>query len=183
MSLTRPQIIHIQRARREARIDDADYALQLQIVSGFADMTSSKDRRLTDEHFDAFMSFAEAIYWREVDNGEIDPLPPLKSVFAERGYWQGKNKIANNSRDRFAADRLKVQIANAEVVLQKFGKPRIYLDTICKRTGGGWAYLQALTRTLAALKKTAPGKVPWVPPQVAAPTPRRAIKTYQLNHA
>lgn len=151
--LTNPQKALLKRAQRQAGVADEDYRETLAHVSGFTDLTSSTDPRLTDDHFDRLLAFFETIYRRGVDAGTL-PLPRRGDVLAVRGYWAAKNKRGQTSRDRYADTALQARIRAAETALKYAGKGPAYCDAIRRKTGDGWPYLGALQRTLKAMRKT-----------------------------
>jgi len=163
MSLSSAQKGFIKRAQIEAGITDFDYRSSLATVSGMADCTSSTDPRLTDRHFDLLMGFFEAIHWRAVDAGTLQPSCKANAVFRKKGYWAAKNPRGNTSRDRYAGGDLSQKIAQVEAELAKHGYGLAYFQAIQNnlRRNGGFspaAYLGAIKRTLAS--KTCKAAVP-----------------------
>lgn len=152
--LTAPQIRTIKMAQRQAGLPDADYREALATATGLADCTSSKDRRLGDEHFDRVLSYLEAIYWRSVHLGTA--LARRRSdPFQTEGYWAAKNQSGNTSRDRHTDRDLQAEISRLESFLQLAGKGGSYLAAIRAKTGEGWPYLAALRRTVKAASAAA----------------------------
>ena len=68
--LSRPQQILLKRAQREAGLSDDEYRDALQTVTG---CRSSTAPALTDRHLDKVLAYFEAIHWRNVDAGELQP--------------------------------------------------------------------------------------------------------------
>lgn len=68
--LSRPQQILLKRAQRQAGVDDAEYRDTLESLCG---VRSSTDERMGDEHLDVMLSYLEAIYWRTVKSGALQP--------------------------------------------------------------------------------------------------------------
>jgi hypothetical protein len=160
MSLSRAQQILAKRAQQEAQITDYDYRASWATVSGMEDCTSSKDSRLTDRHLDSLLAFFEAIFWRAVDAGSLQPSCNPRAVFRQRGFWAERNTKGDTSRDRFGEANLKPQISALERELADLGYGYSYLmaiqNHIPRKADGGLslsAYLGALSRTVAAKKK------------------------------
>ena len=86
--LSRAQQILLKRAQREAGLLDGDYREALQTVAG---CQSSKDADLTDRHLDKLLAYFEAIYWRAVNAGQLQPCCKTTAVFRQPGYWAAKN--------------------------------------------------------------------------------------------
>lgn len=158
--LSRPQQILLKRAQQEAALADADYREAIATVSGMADCRSSTDRRLTDGHMDGLLGYFEAIHWRKVDAGELQSACKPDAVFRQRGFWAGKNRRGNTSRDRYVQRDLSAQIQSLEQELHELGYGLKYCQAIQQklRVNGVFsqaAYLGALSRTLKAKQKTA----------------------------
>lgn len=152
--LTKPQIWTIKAAQRQAGIRDDEYRQTLAELFG---VNTSKDPALGDDAFDVLMSYFEAIYWRGVDSGALQPPCTGKETFRQRGYWAAKNPAGNTSRDRYAGDALHEEIEEAESRLVILGFGQSYLSAIRHRVCGESnspprlrAYLAALNRTLKA---------------------------------
>lgn len=152
MSLSRDQIIFLKRAQAEAGLSDEDYRDAIAVVSGMADCRSSKDTRLTDEHWDGLLSYFEAIYW----HSHSEPGP---HVFKEREFWRNRNRKGETSRDRFNEKGLQAEILQVEARLAVLGYGHQYCQAIQNRMRpcSLWAYLAALKRTVAS-KEKAKGK-------------------------
>lgn len=157
--LTRGQQITLKRAQKEAALDDNDYRDTIALVSGMADCRSSTDARLTDDHMDSFMSYVEAIFWREVDAGRLQPSFKPNAVFRQRDYWKNKNRRGDTSRDRYTGESIKREIADLEARLQAHGCGFGYFQAIqnnMKRGGKEFTlvkYAGALRRTLEAKER------------------------------
>ena len=166
MSLSAGQKGFLKRAQAEAGITDFDYRSSIATVSGMEDCTSSTDPRLMDRHFDLLMGFFEAIHWRAVDAGTLQPSCKKNAVFRKRGYWAAKNPAGNTSRDRYTEGDLSREIAAVESVLAKHGYGLPYFSAIQNkmRARGSFtpaAYLGAIKRTLASrLKKLSQSESP-----------------------
>lgn len=143
-------------AMREAALSDAEYRDIVAVVSGMADCRSSTDARLIDDHFDTFMSYVEAIYWRKVDKGELQHVFKPLATFRQRDYWRNKNRRGNTSRDRYSLEEQKREIAGLEAQLADLGCGFSYCQSIqnAMRRGGKQftlsKYAGALKRTLKA---------------------------------
>src|SRR5438046_2695550 len=105
--LTNKQKALIKTAQRDAGLSDAEYREAWQLLSGQLSVVSSTDPRLSDEHFDTFMSYLEAIYWGNVGQASrLSPPARASKVFARRNYWSRKNTRAETSRDRYTRAQL-----------------------------------------------------------------------------
>jgi hypothetical protein len=159
MSLSNPQKSLIKRAQRECGLDDAEYRDALEIVSGCRSSTSPT---LTDRHVDTLMSYLEAIFWRKVDAGHVQPSSSVTAVFRQRNYWRLKNTRQETSRDRFTGRNLKQEIADLEGQLQARGFSEKYCAGIRANTTHGrddahalYLYRAALDRTLQSKQRQA----------------------------
>jgi hypothetical protein len=168
--LSNPQKALLKNAQRQAALPDADYREALAVVSGFDNLRSSTDQRLTDEHLDKLMAYFEAIYWRKVDAGQLQPLfsghAPGARPFRQRGYWASKNQRGNTSRDRYHENAIATEIADLERQLMEYGCSLKYFQAIqnTMRQGGQpfspVKYAAALKRTLEAKLAHAQPAVP-----------------------
>jgi hypothetical protein len=155
--LSNPQKSLLKRAQREADLSDSDYREALQTVSG---CRSSKDPRLTQDNLDNALKYFEAIYWRKVDQGELQPSCRPGAVFKQRGYWAKKNTRSETSRDRYASTKAMPDISALECALAEFGCGVSYCAAIRERVTHGaqdaaslYRYRAALARTLRAKQK------------------------------
>lgn len=159
--LTNEQKGLCKRAQKEAALPDNEYRDAIALVSGMRDCTSSKDARLTDDHMDSLMSYFEAIFWRKVDAGQLQPVFKPNAVFRQRDFWKNKNRRGNTSRDRFTHDALTQDIADLEGKLMQHGCGLSYFQGIqnnMKRGGKAFNlvnYRGALKRTLEAKERAA----------------------------
>jgi len=152
--LTRAQQILLKRAQAQAKLGDADYREAIEVVSGIPGCRSSKDKRLTDEHLDALLAYIEAIFWHEVDRGNLSaPAPGENVVFRARGYWAGKNGGGRTSRDRYVDLALNRAVEAAEARLLQLGFGLVYVQGIMSRIQPF-----SLINYLAALKRTIKSK-------------------------
>lgn len=146
--LTNDQKALLKRAQRQAGLTDAEYREALNLLAG---VRSSTDPKLGNTCLDSLLAYFEAIYWRKVDLREA-PLPGGNDVFRRRGYWAGRNRQGNTSRNRFAERQFQEEINGLEHRLQECGKGAAYFAGIRRRTGARRsAYAAALRRTVAAL--------------------------------
>jgi hypothetical protein len=152
--LTRAQKILIKRAQKEAGLDDADYRDALEVVCG---CRSSTDPRVGDRDVDKLLAYFEAIIWREVDSGRMQPPCNRGAVFLQRGYWAAKNPAGDTSRDRHIRASIEPAIAKLEQGLEQLGYSRAYCDAIRAKVTNGrtdsrslFLYKSALERTLAS---------------------------------
>lgn len=155
--ISRAQQILLKRAQAEAGIDDVDYREAIETISGVPGCRSSKDPRLTDRHVDNLLAFFEAIHWKEVDAGALQPSCKPAAVFRQRGYWAAKNPMGNTSRDRFGESNIQPAVDAAESELNKMGYGLAYLCAIQNHIQpfSLAKYLGALNRTLRAKRAAA----------------------------
>lgn len=158
--LSRAQQILLKRAQQQAALDDADYRSAIAIVAGMADCRSSKDARLSDAHLDNLLSYFEAIFWNRVDAGELQPSCKRDAVFRQRGFWAGKNRRGNTSRDRYITREMGAEIGELEDKLTALGFGFGYLQAIQNRIVPFSIvnYRAALQRTLKAKQIKASGR-------------------------
>lgn len=154
MSLSKPQKALLKRAQAQAGLSDADYREALRELAG---VETSTDPRIGDDHLDILMAYFEAIYWRGVDAGQLQPPRIAAAPFWKRGYWAGKNPSGNTSRDRYTGEGLLEEIERLEQALCETGVSIRYLHAIRNRVCRGRytppqqrAYATALRRTLAS---------------------------------
>jgi len=155
--LSRSQIILLQRAKREAALPDDEYRDALETVTG---QRTSKAPTLTDRHLDLLLAYLEAIHFRKVDAGELQPACRSDAVFRQRGYWAAKNTRAENSRDRFTRTAVEQEITRLEAEMAGFGFGAGYCQAIRQKSTHGRSdgrtllfYKAALLRTLAANRR------------------------------
>jgi hypothetical protein len=155
--ISRSQQILLKRAQREAGLPDDEYRDALQTVTG---CRSSKDQQLTDRHLDLLLGYFEAIHWRKVDAGELQPSCKPDAVFRHRHYWSSKNTRQETSRDRFTQSTVEREIAGLEAGLGDLGFGEGYCASIRQKSTRGrhdphalFLYRAALRRTLAAKKR------------------------------
>ena len=149
--LSRAQQILVKRARREAGLSDADYRVALEVVSG---CRSTTDARMTDRHCDLVLAYFEAILWRAVDAGALQPSCKPDAVFKQRGYWAQKNTRQETSRDRYAASSVTRQIADLERELGVMGFGAGYCASIRAKVTEGRTDVRSLHAYRAALQRT-----------------------------
>ena len=152
--LSRAQQILLKRAQREAGLLDDDYRDALETVTG---RRSSTAPALTDRHLDKLLAFFEAIHWRAVDAGGLQPSGSPTAVFRQRGFWATRNTGQETSRDRFNHFNLGQEIADLERRLADLGFSKLYCEGIRKNVTKGrldahalHLYRTALQRTLSA---------------------------------
>jgi len=146
--ISRAQQILIKRAQKEAGLDDAEYREALQAVAG---LRSSTDRAMTDRHVDTALAYFEAIFWRKVDSGVLQPACKGES-----------------SRDRYVSSAVSSEISQLESELGKLGFGAAYCAGIRHRAVQDatdlpslHVYKAALRRTLSAKQKAiSVGKLP-----------------------
>jgi hypothetical protein len=116
---------------------------------------------MTDRHLDLTLGYFEAIYWRKVDAGELQPSGSVTAVFRQRGFWAAKNPAQQTSRDRFLLSAVERDIGAFESALSALGFGPAYCQGIRQKVTRGllnahaqFLYRAALRRTLAA-KQTA----------------------------
>ena len=158
--LSNPQKALLAMAKRQVGFTDDDYRQALQEVTG---VRSSTDARLGDRHFDRIMGYFEAVYWLKVDKAELLHDPSKGNApFLTRRFWASRNTAEETSRDRFALNRLNLEIAQLERAFGDLGYGPEYVAKIKEnvsrdRSGDDLrslhAYAAALRRTLAGKKK------------------------------
>lgn len=153
--LSNPQKALLKTAQRQATLVDVEYRDAIATVSGMADCRSSTDDRLTDSHMDRLMSYLEAIYWRKVDNQELQHVFKANAAFRQRGFWAERNRRGNTSRDRFTELAINGEIADLEAGLAELGFGAAYCAAIRASVGaaGLFKYAAALKRTLEAKQR------------------------------
>jgi hypothetical protein len=166
--ISRAQQILVKRAQREAGLSDLEYREALCAVTG---CRSTTDTKITDRGVDLALAYFEAIYWRKVDAGELQPDCSPDAVFRQRGYWAKKNPRHETSRDRYAVSRPGAQIAAKERALAKLGFGPAYCASIRSKVTHGredpiamWCYLAALHRTLETKRRQLGAAAVPVPP-------------------
>lgn len=152
---TRAQQILLKRAQREAGLSDDDYRDALEMIAA---CRSSKSPELTDRHLDTLLSYFEAIHWRGLDAGTLQPSGSATAVFRQRGYWAAKNTKAESSRDRFTDTNLGQAIADLESQLAALGCGAGYCAAICKNVTKGRDDAHALHLYRTALERTLKSK-------------------------
>ena len=149
--LKRRQQILIKRAQREVGLSDQEYRDCLESVGG---CRSSTDPRLTDRHCDLALAYLEAIFWRQVDSGALQPCCKANAVFQQRGYWAQKNTRQETSRDRYTAAAVNREIAELQHALGKLGFSATYCEAIRARATQGRADIRSQHAYKAALRRT-----------------------------
>jgi len=149
--LSNPQKALLKRAQREAELCDMEYREALQLVTG---CDTSTDPRIGDEQLDTLLAYFEAICWRKADAGQLKPACKPREIFRQRGFWAGRNKRGDNSRDRFSHSRLSASIESLEAELVGLGCGPEYCAAIRKRVTRGASDVRALHHYRAALTKT-----------------------------
>jgi hypothetical protein len=155
--ISRAQQILIKRAQREAGLEDFEYREALALVSG---CRSTTDPKMTDRGVDLALAYMEAIHWRKVDAGELQPSCNVAAIFRQRGYWAAKNPGNETSRDRYAKAHPSSEVADLENGLEQLGFSSAYRSAIRSRVTGSltgpaaeYAYKAALKRTLTAKRR------------------------------
>ncbi len=149
--LSRPQQILLKRGQREAGLSDDDYRDALEMIAGCRSSTSSN---LIDRHLDQLLAYFEAIHWRAVDAGTLQPSCKANAVFQQRNYWASKNTRQETSRDRFTDLNLGRSIADLELNLSALGFGKGYCNGIRVKSTSGRNDLHALHLYRAALERT-----------------------------
>lgn len=156
----------LKRAQREAGLSDEDYRDALELVAGCRSSTSPD---FTDRHLDKCLAYFEAIYWRGIDAGTLQPAGSRRAVFQQRGYWAAKNTPRETSRDRFNQSNLGQSIADLEGKLASLGFGSGYCAAIREKATHGrndahalHLYRTALQRTLTAkTRREKPADIPF----------------------
>ncbi len=153
--LSRAQQILLKRGQREAGLSDDDYRDALEMIAG---CRSSKSPALTDRHLDKLFAYFEAIHWRAVDAGTLQPSGSITAVFRQRGYWVAKNTNQETSRDRFNDSNLAKSIADLEREMAGLGFGQGYCAAIRKKVANGRDDTRGLHLYCAALQRTLKAK-------------------------
>ena len=153
--LSRAQQILLKRAQREAGLPDEDYRDALEAVTG---LRTSTDPHFIDRDLDKVIAYFEAIYWRAVDAGQLQPAGNVNAVFRQRGYWATKNTATETSRDRFNGRNERLEIAALEAALEQLGFGPAYTAAIHRNVCKGQTGAHALHLYKAALERTVKAK-------------------------
>jgi hypothetical protein len=145
----------LKRAQKEAALPDEEYREALELIAG---LHSSTDSRLGDRHLDKLLAYFEAIFWRKVDSGELQPPCKANAVFQKRAFWAEKNKAGETSRDRYVLDGLQLRIAQIEHALADLGYGAKYCEAIREKVTTGRDDVRALHHYRAALENTLKSK-------------------------
>jgi hypothetical protein len=107
---------------------------------------------------DKLLGYFEAIHWRAVDAGKLQPSCRPAAVFRQRGYWAAKNTRFENSRDRYTHTNLGQAIAALENQLAATGCGPGYCAAIRKNVCKGRDDAHALHHYRTALERTLKAK-------------------------
>lgn len=141
----------LKRAQRQAGLSDDEYREALALVTGFR---TSTDPAITDRHLDKLIAYFEAIYWRGVDAGSLQPPGRTTAVFQRRGYWASKNTSQETSRDRFNGRNQAAEIGALEASMADLGFGAVYCAAIRRNVCQGRDDAHALHLYEAALQRT-----------------------------
>jgi hypothetical protein len=115
---------------------------------------------MTDRGVDLALGYFEAIFWRKVDAGDLQPSRSAKAVFRQRGFWARRNTRQETSRDRYNHSSVSQQVSGLELALAELGFNSSYCAAIRRKVTNGrtddrslWLYSAALHRTLKAKQK------------------------------
>jgi hypothetical protein len=136
-------------------LSDDDYRDALKLIAG---CRSSTAPALTDRHLDKLLAYFEAIHWRAVDAGTLQPSCSATAVFRARGFWAAKNNSQETSRDRFTHRNLAREIADLEARLAGLGFGKLYCDGIRRNVAKGRDDAHALHLYRMALERTVKAK-------------------------
>jgi hypothetical protein len=125
----------------------------------FADCRSSKSPSLTDRHLDKLLGYFEAIHWRAVDAGALQPTSSATAVFRQRGFWAARNTNQQTSRDRWTGLNSGSAISDLEKEMSALGFGHGYCAAIRKKVTSGREDAHALHLYRAALQRTLNAKV------------------------
>ena len=153
--LSNPQKALLKRAQREAGLSDDDYREALEMVAGCRSSTSPA---LTDRHLDKLLAYFEAIHWRAVDAGTLQPSCKPNAVFRQRGFWAGRNTNAETSRDRWNDQNLGRDVSDLERQMAALGFGQGYCAAIRNKVAHGRDDAHALHLYCAALQRTLKAK-------------------------
>jgi len=153
--LSNPQKSLVKRAQRQAAVPEEDYRDMWRVVTGWMDCDTSTDPRLGDVHMDRMMGYLEAIYWRRVQEGTLQPVSKPNAPFLKEGFWKNRNKAQSTSRDRYQKQRITESVHDLERRLLAAGYPPQKISAIKGklRYHDEWALKSALHRTLMFLLK------------------------------
>jgi hypothetical protein len=149
--LSRAQQILLKRAQREAGLSDDDYRDALEMIAG---CRSSKSPALTERHLDKLLGYFEAIYWRAVDVGVLQPSSSATAVFRQRGFWAARNTNQETSRDRWTGLNSGSAVTDLERKMAALGFGQGYCAAIRKKVTQGREDAHALHLYRAALQRT-----------------------------
>ncbi len=152
---SRAQQILLKRAQREAGLSDDDYRDALELIAG---CRSSKSPVLTDRHLDKLLAYFEAIHWRAVDAGSLQPSGGATAVFRQRDYWAAKNTNSETSRERFIGAKAGQSVADLEQEMAAMGYGPGYCASIRKKVIQDRDDAHALHLYQAALQRTLKAK-------------------------
>jgi hypothetical protein len=153
--LTRPQQILLKRAQRQAGIEDAEYR---ETMESLCHVRSSTDPRLADEDLDKMLAYFEAVFWRGVDAGRLQPSCKPNEPFQKRGFWKARNCAGNTSRDRHSYSDLSIRIEAFEADLALLGYGPDYCQAIREKVTHGRDDVRALHHYRVALERTLSAK-------------------------
>jgi hypothetical protein len=153
--LSRAQQILLKRAEREAGLSNDDYRDALEMIAGCRSSTSPA---LTDRHLDKLLGFFEAIHWRAVDAGTLQPSGSATAVFRQRGFWAARNTNQETSRDRFNGLNSGRAVADLEKEMAALGFGQGYCASIRTKVTHGRDDVHALHLYCAALQRTLKAK-------------------------
>lgn len=145
----------VKRAQRQADVPEEEYRDMWRMVTGWQDCDTSTDPRLGDVHMDRMMGFLEAIFWRRVQEGALQPPSKANAPFQKEGFWATRNKTQSTSRDRYQKKRIADSVQDLEARLLATGYPPQKIAAIKGklRYHDEWALRSALHRTLMFILK------------------------------
>lgn len=151
--LSNPQKSLVKRAQRQAAVPEEEYRDMWRMVTSWQDCDTSTDPRLGDVHMDRMMGFLEAIFWRRVQEGALQPPSKANAPFQKEGFWATRNKAQSTSRDRYQKKRIGDSVQDLEARLLAAGYPPQKIAAIKEKMKchDQWALRSALHRTLMFL--------------------------------
>jgi len=136
-------------------MSDDEYRDTLEMVAG---CRSSTDPRMTDRHLDQLLAYIEAIFWRGMNAGTLQPAGSRDAVFKKPGFWKSRNPAGETSRDRFTGRNQGAEISDLEAKMNALGFGPAYLNAIRDKVCHGSTEAHALHLYAAALQRTLKAK-------------------------
>jgi len=107
---------------------------------------------------DKLLGYFEAIFFRAVDAGILQPCGGASAVFRQRNYWSNKNTNQETSRERYNRSDVSQAIADLECRLNAMGFGPAYCESIREKVAPGRTDAHGLNLYRAALIRTVTAK-------------------------